>query len=72
MPNGQCAERGRKRDPVWLSFARIPKGTGIRAKCRKGKQEIQGLVLRMRKEVETCQPTQINNPAQVGKVFSFS
>lgn len=57
MPNGHCGRSGRKQDPVWLLFDRIAKGKGFRANCKNCKQEIQGLVSRMKKHVENCQPT---------------
>ncbi|KAG7176839.1 putative BED zinc finger-containing protein 1 [Homarus americanus] len=55
MPNGRIAASGRKKDPLWYYFDRIPKGKGFRTKCKKCNQEIQGIVSRMKKHMEICQ-----------------
>ncbi|KAG7172414.1 putative BED zinc finger-containing protein 3, partial [Homarus americanus] len=52
---GRIAASGRKKDPLWYYFDRIPKGKGFRAKCKKCNQEIQGIVSRMKKHMEICQ-----------------
>ncbi|KAG7174794.1 putative BED zinc finger-containing protein 4, partial [Homarus americanus] len=55
MPNGRIAASGRKKDPLWYYFDRIPKGKSFRAKCKNCNQEIQGIVSRMKKHMEICQ-----------------
>lgn len=45
---------GRKKDPIWISFERISKGKGYRAKCKSCKKEIQGVLDRMKKHLEVC------------------
>ncbi|KAG7163866.1 Zinc finger MYM-type protein 4-like 2, partial [Homarus americanus] len=45
---------GRKRDPVWVSFERIAKGTGFRAICKSCKKDMQGFVHTMKRHLEVC------------------
>ena len=52
---------GRKSDPVWEYFERIPSksGKGWKAKCKQCKLELQGLVARLKLHREKCQQLQM-------------
>ncbi|XP_066983752.1 uncharacterized protein [Macrobrachium rosenbergii] len=51
---------GRKSDPVWEHFNRIPSksGKGWRAICKQCKLELQGIVARLKSHREKCQQLQ--------------
>ena len=51
---------GRKSDPVWEYFERIPSksGKGWRAICKQCKLELQGIVVRLKFHREKCQQLQ--------------
>lgn len=61
MQNEQYRLSGRKRSPIWQLFDRVVRGTAERAICRNCKKEMQAVLSKISKHVETCQPAQINN-----------
>lgn len=47
---------GRKKDPVWNNFEEEPtiSGKGVKATCKACGKQLMGLVVRMKKHLDTC------------------
>ncbi|XP_076030420.1 uncharacterized protein LOC143018720 [Oratosquilla oratoria] len=54
---GRVVPSGRKNDPVWNYFEKLPttSGKGYRAKCKDCSQELQGIVSRLKSHRDKCQ-----------------
>ena len=54
---GRVVPSGRKNDPVWNYFQKLPttSGKGYRAKCKDCSQEQQGIVSRLKSHRDKCQ-----------------
>ena len=54
---GRAVPSGRKNDPVWNYFQKLPttSGKGYRAKCKDCSQELQGIVSRLKSHRDKCQ-----------------
>ena len=54
---GRVVPSGRKNDPVWNYFQKLPttSGKGYRAKCKDCSQELQGIVSRLKSHRDKCQ-----------------
>ena len=56
MSTGRVTPSGRKSDPIWKYFEKLPtkRGVGHRAKCKQCTKELQGLVARMKQHHNLC------------------
>ena len=71
---------GRKSDPVWEHFNRIPSksGKGWRATCKQCKLELQAIVARLKSHREKCQQLQtalseedLDDPGKIENHYLF-
>ena len=69
MPNGRISASGRKQDPLWLHFKRVPKGKGYKARCKKCNQEFQGLISRMKKHYHMCHGIDYVSDSSAGNYY---